>query len=107
MSFLFNIYAGLGGSFGGATYRGTGEFKSYADAENEAYELAVEEYQSYEGYHGILSWHDVADENVLDYNEDSAEIDELYVEEMESWLDYYAVLASEDEDTLEEDRFEI
>lgn len=26
----YNIYAGLGGSFGGATYRGTGDFKSFA-----------------------------------------------------------------------------
>lgn len=103
----FNIYAGLGGSFGGASYRGTGDFKSLADAEEEAYQLAVEEYESYDGYHGLLSWSDVADENGLDYNEDSAEIDELYIEEMESWLDYYAVLADEDEDTLEEDRFEI
>lgn len=103
----FNIYAGLGGSFGGATYQGTGDFKSFADAENEAYTLAVEEYESYSGCHGLLSWGDIADENGLDYNEDSAEIDELYIEEMESWLDYYAVLADEDEDTLEEDRFEI
>ena len=103
----FNIYAGLGGSFGGASYQGTGDFKSFADAENEAYQLAVEEYESYSGCHGLLSWGDVADENGLDYTEDSAEIDELYIEEMESWLDYYAVLADEDEDTLEEDRFEI
>ena len=103
----FNIYAGLGGSFGGASYQGTGDFKSLADAENEAYQLAVEEYESYSGCHGLLSWGDVADENGLDYTEDSAEIDELYIEEMESWLDYYAVLADEDEDTLEEDRFEI
>ena len=43
------IYAGLGGSFGGATYRGTGDFKSLADAENEAYQLAVEEYESENG----------------------------------------------------------
>ncbi len=103
----FNIYAGLGGSFGGASYQGTGDFKSLADAENEAYQLAVEEYESYSGCHGLLSWGDIADENGLDYTEDSAEIDELYIEEMESWLDYYAVLADEDEDTLEEDRFEI
>ena len=107
MNSLFNIYAGLGGSFGGATYRGTGEFKSYADAEQTAYELAVEDYQSYEGYHGILSWYDIADENELDYNEDSMDIDDLYQEELENWIEYYAVLASEDEDTLEEDRFEI
>ena len=103
----YNIYAGLGGGFGGASYQGTGDFKSLADAENEAYQLAVEEYESYSGCHGLLSWGDVADENGLDYTEDSAEIDELYIEEMESWLDYYAVLADEDEDTLEEDRFEI
>lgn len=103
----FNIYAGLGGGFGGASYRGTGEFKSFADAEQEAYELAVEEYQSYEGYHGILSWHDVADENNLDYFEDSDEIDEIYNEELESWLDYYAIPTDEDEDTSEDERFEI
>lgn len=103
----FNIYAGLSGGFGGATYRGTGEFKSYADAEEEAYTLAIEEYEMYEGNHGILSWQDVADENNLDTLDDSEEIDELYSEERENWLDYYAVLASEDEDTPEEDRFEI
>lgn len=103
----YNIYAGLGGSFGGATYQGTGDFKSLADAEQYAYELAVEEYVAYEGLHGILSWYDVADENGLDYNEDSIDIDDLYQEELENWTEYYAVLASEDEDTLEEDRFEI
>lgn len=103
----YNVYAGLGGSFGGATYQGTGDFRSLADAEQYAYELAVEEYESYGGCHGLLDWSDVADDNGLDYNEDSAEIDELYIEEMESWLDYYAILTSEDEDTLEEDRFEI
>ena len=104
---LYNIYAGLSGGFGGATYRGTGEFKSHADAEEEAYLLAIEEYESYEGYHGIMSWHDVADENGLDIFEDSAEIDDLYSDEREDWLDYYAVLASEDEDTPEDERFEI
>lgn len=103
----YNIYAGLGGGFGGATYRGTGDFKSFADAEEEAYTLAIEEYESYEGYHGIMSWNDVAEENNLDTFEDSAEIDDLYSEERENWLDYYAVLASEDEDTPEDERFEI
>ena len=103
----YNIYAGLGGSFGGATYRGTGDFKSLADAEEEAYQLAVEEYESYDGYHGLLSWSDVADENELNDAEDSAEIDELYIEEMESWLDYYAVLEKEDEDLDPEDKYEL
>ena len=103
----YNIYAGLGGSFGGATYRGTGDFKSLADAENEAYQLAVEEYESYSGCHGLLDWSDVADENGLDYTEDSAEIDELYIEEMESWVEYYAVLEEEDEDLDPEDKYEL
>ena len=103
----FNIYAGLSGGFGGASYRGTGEFKSLADAEEEAYTLAIEEYEMHEGNHGIMSWHDIAEENNLDTLDDSEEIDELYSEEREDWLDYYAVLASEDEDTPEEDRFEI
>lgn len=103
----FNIYAGLSGGFGGASYRGTGEFKSLADAEEEAYTLAIEEYEMYEGSHGILSWIDVADENDLNIFEDSAKIDGLYSEEREDWLDYYAVLASEDEDTPEDERFEI
>ena len=103
----FNIYAGLGGSFGGAEYQGTGDFRSLADAEQYAYELAVEEYEFYEGLHGILSWHDVADANGLDYISGSNEIDELYNQEIEDWIEYYAILASEDEDTLEEDRFEI
>ena len=103
----YNIYAGLGGGFGGASYQGTGDFKRLADAENEAYQLAVEEYESYSGCHGLLSRGVVADENGLDYTEDSAEIDELYIEEMESWLDYYAVLEEEDEDLDPEDKYEL
>ena len=73
----FNIYAGLSGGFGGASYRGTGEFKSLADAEEEAYMLAIEEYEMHEGNHGIMSWHDIAEENNLDTLDDSEEIDEL------------------------------
>lgn len=48
---------------------------------------------------------DVADENGLDYTEDSAEIDELYIEEMESWIECYAVLEEEDEDLDPEDKY--
>jgi hypothetical protein len=49
----YNIYAGLGGTLGGAQYRGTGEFENFDDAEDYAYRIAVEDYESYEGYHGI------------------------------------------------------
>jgi hypothetical protein len=99
----YNIYAGLGGSFGGATYQGTGEFKSEEDASEVAYDIAREEYESYEGYHGILDWHDIAEANDLDPDDEDNydEISELYNEEVESWIEYYAVLTEEDD--LEEE----
>ena len=76
----YNIYAGLGGSFGGATYQGTGDFESREAAEQAAYEAAVEEYEMYEGLHGILDWCEVAENNNLDPDDESnaSEIDELY-----------------------------
>ena len=104
----YNIYAGLGGSFGGATYRGTGDFSSRESAEEMAYQYAVEEYEMYEGYHGILDWYDVAENNNLDPDDENnkSEIDELYNEEKESWMEYYAVLTKED-DLEDEEMFEL
>lgn len=47
----YNIYAGLGGGFGGARLVAEAEeFENQAAAEEYAYEYAIEEYQSYEGY---------------------------------------------------------
>ena len=102
----YNIYAGLGGSFGGATYRGTGDFKSREAAEEMAYQHAVEEYEMYEGSHGIRSWADIADEECLDYEEDEYEINEIYEDEKESWMEYYVVLTEED-DLEGEEMFEL
>jgi len=65
----YNIYAGLGGSFGGATYQGTGDFNSIESAEEMAYQCAVEEY----------------------------EITEMYNDEKESWMEYYVRLTEEDD----------
>lgn len=91
----YNIYAGLGSSFGGAVYQGTVLAKSYEEAEEYAYQLAVEEYQSYEGLHGIKSWEDIEEELGPDCDEDT--ISEAYNDEIDTWTDYYAVLTSEDE----------
>lgn len=49
----YNLYAGLGGGFGGYQYHCTEDYDSREDAEETARELAIEEYQSYEGMHGI------------------------------------------------------
>lgn len=86
----YKIYAGLSGGFGGATYQMTEDYASKDEAMQEAYELAVEQYQSYEGCHGILSWEDckqdLIDSGFEHYDE---AVDEHYSEEIEAWIDYW------------------
>lgn len=108
----FKIYAGMSGGFGGATYEGTIEAASERDAEQYAYDLAVEQYQSYEGYHGILSWEeckeDLHDSGMLeDLTENECEdlVNEHYLNEIDSWIDFYVVEIFDDEE-LEEEEFE-
>lgn len=105
----YNIYAGLGGSFGGAEYRGTGEFETEEDASEVAYAIACEEYESYEGYHGIKDWSDIAEDSNLDPDDEDNydEILEAYNEEMESWIEYYAVLTEDDDEISEEELYEL
>lgn len=103
---MYNIYAGLDGGFGGARYVGTMDCKNIDEALKEAREMAVEEYQSYEGMYGLIGWSDIA-ENLNEYflEEDASEeeINDVYIEEMEGWLDYKAVLKTED--TLDEKEY--
>lgn len=94
----YNIYAGLVCGFGGPTYQGTGEFDDVDSAIDYAYQMAIEEYQSYEGFHGILDWDDVAEQEELDPEEDEEAINVAYQEEVESWIEYYAVPFDEDEE---------
>lgn len=78
------IFCGLSGGFGGAnfteTFTGT-----EAQAESRAYQAAIEEYERYEGAHGLRSSQDIMDEDGVD-QEDA---DQIRNEEMESWLDYW------------------
>lgn len=106
----YNIYAGLGGSFGGANYQYTSLYETEDDANSEAYDRACEEYEQYEGLHGLYDWEDVLNEYCEERNisrkeltdEDSQEINEIYLEQRESWLDYYAVPTEEDNIDQEE-----
>ena len=98
----YNIYAGLSGGFGGASYQYTTDCDNQDEAEDLAYQQAVEEYESYEGLHGIRGWEEIAEDyceenNIAreDINEET--IDAIYSEEVESWIDYYAVLTDEDD----------
>lgn len=103
----YNIYSGLGGSFGGASYQYTTLCESAEDAEKEAYESAVEEYQSYEGFNSIPTWSDSLDaameENPGVPEDELHEIaDEIYNSIMEEWIEYYCIL-TEDDDIEEDD----
>lgn len=112
----YNIYAGLNGGFGGAMYQCTMLCESEDEAYDIAYEMAVGEYQSYEGLHGILDWNDCFKEfcikNNIEQTEENKlvhelEINSMYDEEIEDRISYYAILMSEDEDLSEDDYFEI
>ena len=94
----YNIYAGLGGSFGGYSYIGTLQNASEDEAYQYAFEEACNIYDSYAGYNGIRSIDDIMDEEGVDENEAV----ETYIEERESWLDYYAVPIEEDTELEEE-----
>ncbi len=89
----YKIYAGLGGGFGGAQHIETLEFENMCDANDYAYELAVQEYQSYEGLHGLADYAEIC-ENPEDYglsddfDEDAAH--EAYMQEIENWIEYWA-----------------
>lgn len=103
----YNIYSGLGGGFGGASYQYTALCESAEDAEKEAYESAVEEYQSYEGFNSIPTWSDSLDaameENPGVPEDELHEIaDEIYNSIMEEWIEYYCIL-TEDDDIEEDD----
>lgn len=100
----YNIYAGLGGSFGGARYQFTSLCETIEEAKDEAFQAACEEYESYAGIHGLPSWEDAIadycadnDINPDEYSgEDSEAVEEYYNEIRESWLDYSVVPTDED-----------
>ena len=98
----YNLYAGLGGGFGGANlvFKGA-EYNDIEEATEAAYEYAVEEYQSYEGYHGLTSYNDIKEnpeEYGLDEDPEVEDVNEVYTEEVENWIEYYAIPTAEDDE---------
>ena len=100
----FYLYAGLSGGFGGARYCQSVEAENIDEAYQAAYELAVEEYQSYEGCHGIMNWGDCyedavesgfIDEKSMTEDEIHEYVDDMYQNEIESWIEYYALPAND------------
>ena len=85
----YKINYGLGGAFGMEEEKM--EFRNEEEANQNAYELARQYYESYEGYHGIRSVQDVIDEEDVSYEEAY----EIYNNEVEIIIDYYAELIEE------------
>lgn len=93
-SFLsrFDIYAGLSGGFGGATFQCTVECKDVEEAEWYAKSLAIEEYESYEGMHGIFSWEDCRDDLIESFGEvTDADVDAYYQDQIDNWCRWFVV----------------
>ena len=95
---MYNIYAGLGGGFGGANYIGTIDCESLEDAYALAREYAIEEYDSYSGIY------DNPEDFGLDEDWDEEDVDDVLNEEINSWIDYWAVPEDEDENLDDEDK---
>lgn len=103
----YNIYAGLGGGFGGAKYHSTILAGGIEEATSYAYECARNEYEMYEGMHGIQDWQDICEglgyDPLLITEQEEKDVDTAYIEEVENWIEYYVVLTSEDTETSEEE----
>lgn len=76
--------------------------KDQKEADSIAWEYAVEEYEMFEGLHGIRGMHDIALEDYdmeLDevYGATYDDIEQTYIDERESQLDYWAEEITEKE----------
>ena len=90
---------------GGIVCEGPLEFSSEEIATQAAYDMAVEDYESFEGYHDIPDIGDIM-EDKEGYNlcEEATEEEcwETYYEQRESWIDYWVEEASGPDD-IDED----
>ena len=107
----FKIYYGLYGGFGGARFCGVYDCADEHEAEEIAREEAMQEYESYGGYHGLYTWDSMRQEIAdTEYDGDIEQVDPEDVdiamtEEVEGWLSYRIVPVGDDfpDDWTEED----
>lgn len=101
----YKIYAGLGGSFGGADYLYTEKNVTLVEALDIAYGEALEKYENFAGMHGLPSY-TMIEKEIKEENPDISEDDleecavDTYQETVERWICYYV---EEDEEDEEED----
>lgn len=94
----YNIYAGLGGGFGGANYYSTILAKSQDEADEYAYDCAQNLYETYVGNRGLPTLSEIAENEGLDLdNEEDLDIaNEIYESHVEDWIVYYTIPITED-----------
>ena len=78
------IFAGLGGGFGGGQLLNIFD-GNQDDANQEAWQLSVQEYEQMEGLHGLRDLEEIMEEDEVD----EIEAEDIRQEEMEIWLDYW------------------
>ena len=81
----YKIYAGLGGTFGGAKYVCTKEFKTHYQAEQYAFDCASDIYDSKSGINGIRNIPQIMKEE----NIDLFLAEDMFYDEAETWMSYY------------------
>jgi len=82
----FRVRGALGGGFGGCENKDWEEVdcQDEDEASEIAFQIAVEEYEMYEGSNGIRTVDDIMNDDDLD----EEEAEQVYYDERESWLDY-------------------
>ena len=101
---LFIVGYGLSGGFGGIQNYVVIEASSESDAEDQARQMSVDEYESYAGSNGLRDVQDIMVEDEVD--EDEAM--EIYEQEMDDWLDYEVhPFTKEEYDQLSEDGYNV
>ena len=89
---IYAIYTGMRGDFGGETFDKIAEYKNYYEAWDEAREVVIDLYKSYEGINGILS------------EEDCEQVGVSYEDEIDNWVLFFVVeITSENIDTILKD----
>lgn len=98
----FKIYSGLSGGFGSARFCGVHECRDKEDAEQLAREYAIEEYESYGGYHGLYTWDSMREEIAEEKYDgdieqvDPQDVDDRLLEEVEGWITYKVIPVHDD-----------
>ena len=90
---------------GGEVCEGPREFKSEEDARDAARIIAIDDYESFEGYLGVPDIGDIMDDMEgygLDRNATEDDCWDVYYEQREGWLDYWIEEASGPNDTDED-----